>query len=339
MTRTKHLLFALLAAMLAGVVSVAGLLALDIYYHHKLSTSAGLNIWGYRGPTVARKQSGERRVVVVGESTTFGYGVHWQETIPAYLQELLNREGPSSGRLVTVINLGYNGEAAHSYSYTLEDYAYLDYDAVVFYSGYNDLGPYNPRMARHPSPIFRLTGYFPILPLVLREKSMAIMYGGNLELAYRGEKIVFKPNIVQRTTASALGAVASISESLDKQLTSVEPDSVPNAAKREGAECGPQWAYYCGSMYEAIKYALDHRKTVMIVTQPYLSQKHIDQQHQLVLFLRQRFGNNPLLRFTNLGESLSLTDPAQCWDGMHLTAAGNRVIADRLAGPVSEMIR
>ena len=112
MTRAKYLAFAALAATLAAVVSLAGLLALDVYYHHKFLDSAGLNVWGYRGPTVGRKQSGERRVVVVGESQAFGYGVHWQETIPAYLQELLSREAPE--RPVTVVNLGANGDAAHS---------------------------------------------------------------------------------------------------------------------------------------------------------------------------------------------------------------------------------
>ena len=56
MTRKKYFLFTFLAVTLAVFVSVAGLLAFDVYYHHKLSTSAGLNIWGYRGPQwVARK--------------------------------------------------------------------------------------------------------------------------------------------------------------------------------------------------------------------------------------------------------------------------------------------
>ena len=224
-------------------------------------------------------------------------------------------------------------------SYTLEDYAYLNYDAVVFYSGYSDLAGYNPGMMRHASPIFRLTGYFPILPLIFREKSMAIMYGGNLEQAYKGKKAVFKPNVMQRTTASALGAVASISESIDKEFAYVESGSARDASAREGAACGARWAYYCGGMYEAIKYALDHRKHVMVVTQPYVNPKHVDQQRQIIPFLRSRFGDNPLLRFTDLGDALSLTDSALCWDGFHLTAKGNRVVAGLLAGPVSEMIR
>ena len=337
MTRKKRLLFTLLAMSLAVFFSVACLLAADVYYHHKMSTSAGLNVWGYRGPTVGRKKTGERRVVVVGESTTFGYGVHWQETIPAYLGDLLNAQAGSPGHPISVVNLGYNNEGAHSYLYTLEDYKYLNYDVVVFYSGYNDLGGSNSSAFRHASPIFRLTGYFPILPMVIREKSMVILSGGNLELAYRG-KTVFKPTLAQRTAGSALAAVASVSESLDKQLTSAMPDPKDNAAV-VGAECGPRWAHYCGGMYAAVKYVLDRKKKVLITTQPRINDNHVDQQQRLVAFLQHSFGGNPLLRFTNLSDALKVTDPALCYDGMHLTAAGNRLIAEKLVGPVSEILR
>src|SRR5438874_525530 len=80
---------------------------------------------------------------------------------------------------------------------------------VVSYSGANDLPTPNLTVYRHTSPIFRLFGYMPILPLVLREKSMVIMYGGNLEAAYLGEKTVFRPNLAKRTTASAMAAAAN----------------------------------------------------------------------------------------------------------------------------------
>jgi lysophospholipase L1-like esterase len=338
MTRKKYLLFTIVAITLAVFVSVAGLLAVDVYYHHKLAMSAGLNIWGYRGPTVGRKKAGERRVVVVGESTAFGYGVKWQDAIPASLEQVLNRQAPSSGQSISVVNLAYNNEGARSYKYTLEDYKYLDYDAVVFYSGYNDVSGPNYQVFRHTSPIFRLTGYFPILPIVIREKSMVIMSGGNLEKAYWGEKPVFRPNIAQRTAGSTLAAVATLSASLDKQLISAMPDPADNGAD-VGAACGPRWAHYCGGMYTAVKYALDHHKKVMITTQPRINDTHVDQQQSLVAFLHQRFGNNPLLLFTDLSDALTLTDPVLCYDGMHLTAAGNRVIAEKLAGPVSEMLR
>ena len=106
-----------------------------------------------------------------------------------------------------------------------------------------------------------------------------------------------------------------------------------------GAECGERWAHYCGGIYVAVKYALDNGKKVMIVTQPRMNADHVDQQQRLVAYLQHRFGGNPLLRFTSLSDALSLTDPVVCYDGMHLTRAGNWVIAEKLAGPVSEMLR
>jgi lysophospholipase L1-like esterase len=92
-------------------------------------------------------------------------------------------------------------------------------------------------------------------------------------------------------------------------------------------------------MNAAVKYALDRQKKVMIATQAPIGESHVDQQRRLVAFLQHRFGNNPWLRFATLSGALSLTNPALCYDGMHLTPAGNRVIAEKLAGPVSEMLR
>ena len=338
MTRKKYLLFATMTALLAVVLSLAGMIAVDLYCHYKFRESAGLNIWGYRGPVVGRKKSGERRVVVLGESQTFGYGVHWQETIPAYLEEALNR-APRQGGPISVVNLGANGDAAHAYAFTLDDYRYLGYDAVVFYSGYSDVGGYNPGVMRHDSVVFRKTGYMPILPLILREKSMALMYGGHLEDAYKGRATTFKPNAVDHTAANVLDAAATVSEAMERRTKIVEQPSARDAAVQDGAACGTKWAYYCGGMYRAVKYALDHQKQVLVVTQPYVNDSHIDEQRQLIPFLTERFAGNPRLRFANLGDALDLKDASVSWDGFHLNVKGNRLVAEKLAAPVSEILR
>jgi len=146
MSRRRLLAFATVTILLAVLVCVGALVAVDVYYHHKLEPYAGLNVWGYRGPTVGHRKAGERRVLAVGGSTTFGYGIPWRDAYPAILQELLNQRSPQAP--VTVVNVGYNNEGAHSYRYTLQDYEYLDYDTVVIYTGYNDLSP-NLRVYRH----------------------------------------------------------------------------------------------------------------------------------------------------------------------------------------------
>lgn len=73
---------------------------------------------------------------MLGGSTVFGYGVSWNESIPALLEARL-REKPG-GRPVSVVNLGYNNEGAYAFVPNLEDFSYLDYDVIVLYEGYND---------------------------------------------------------------------------------------------------------------------------------------------------------------------------------------------------------
>ena len=73
---------------------------------------------------------------MLGGSTVFGYGVAWNESIPAQLEPRLQAR---LGRPVTVVNLGFNNEGAYAFVPNLEDFAYLDYDVIVLYEGYNDL--------------------------------------------------------------------------------------------------------------------------------------------------------------------------------------------------------
>jgi hypothetical protein len=107
------------------------------------------NIWGYWGPVAGSKKPGERRIAVLGGSTALGFGAPEGQSFPAYLERKLNaRRKEKNHRSVSVVNLAWNGEGAYSFSATLEDYAYLDYDAVIFCTGYNDLGGRNTSVFR-----------------------------------------------------------------------------------------------------------------------------------------------------------------------------------------------
>ena len=122
MTRRRFAAFAATSVVLAILVTVGVVLAGDIYLHWKYTDLVGLNVWGYRGPAVGRKQPNEWRLAVLGGSTAFGYGVHWRESIPAYLQDRLNTFAAAPSRLVSVVNLAYNGEGAYSFTFTQRDY-------------------------------------------------------------------------------------------------------------------------------------------------------------------------------------------------------------------------
>ena len=76
-----------------------------------------------------------------------------------------------------------------------------------------------------------------------------------------------------------------------------------------------------------------------MATQPYKSDSHVDQQTRLVEFLRRRFSGNPRLQFANLGQTIHLRDATLAYDGMHLTAEGNRIIAEALLPHVRGLVR
>ena len=84
-------------------------------------------------------------------------------------------------------------------------------------------------------------------------------------------------------------------------------------------------------MVEAVKYVLDRDKLALVVTQPYRSERHREQQTLLSAFLREQFKGAPNLHFANLGPTLNLLDPELTGDSLHLTPLGNRQLAQHLA--------
>jgi lysophospholipase L1-like esterase len=336
--RAKYVMCALAAVGLSTLLALGGLLALDIYLHRKFEDVAGLNIWGYRGRVTGRKLPGERRVVVVGGSTAFGYGVRPYQAFPALLEAGLN--DPARGLAATpisVVNLAGNNEGAYSFVFTLQSYRYLDYDVAILYEGYNDASVIANRGFRQDSPVFRLTGYYPIFPIILREKAMILRAGGELEKAYWGEKTVFRPNVAGRASATALETAASMSESLERQLGRLSP-GVPPALDVRATDCEARFEFYCRSVQRGVDWLLAHGKRAMIVTQPYVSDAHVAQQRALVGMLTARYAGNGRVRYVNAGPTVNLRDPLLAWDGMHLTARGNEMIAARLTPEVVEML-
>lgn len=350
MTRRKLFVFASVAIVLALSGTCIALLLADLYLHRRAERSAGLNRWGYRGPVAAGKQAGDVRVAMLGGSTMFGYGVPWSEAIPALLEDQL-RERPDGARFRT-INLGFNNEGAFASLPTLQDFAWLEYDIVTLYHGYNDmLGDAAPNTAvfRHESPVFRLTGYYPILPLALQEKAMALRTGGDLDAAYRAARdgvaprVTFTPNIAQRTSATALEALSNATLAMGDQLDKVAAkpglSSLPNVAG-----CEAPWVHYCDSIYRAVTFARGRGAGVVVVAQPGgqggdIWARHDHQRAQLAAMLSRHFGGDRAVQFVDLSRSVDLNDRDVSFDGMHLGADGNRTIARGLVEPVLSVAR
>ena len=346
----KRLLFAVAAVVVTIALMICAFFAADVYLHRRAERSAGLNLWGYRGPAVGRKGAGTVRVVVLGGSTAFGYGVIWNEAFPAQLEQQLNASAPTH---FEVVNLGYNSEGAYSFAFTLADYAYLRADVVVLYEGYNDLAAelgQNRAVYRHQSPLFRITGYYPMLPLVLREKAMAMRFGGNLNAAYgaAAEKTVFRVPLSVRATSGALDAAADLGEVLERQLARMSEAKTPAEVKvavpsSESALCAAPWGTYCASVAAAIDQARRAGQRVVFVRQPRLvhpvgSGLQVQQQSAVHAMLRSRYAGARDVMYADLSDAVDLTDSATTFDGMHLTVSGNGRIAARLVRPILDVV-
>jgi hypothetical protein len=337
----RKLLYSVVTVLSVLLFAGGVLLAIDVYLHHRVQNLGAVNVYGYRGPTVPAKRAGEVRIVVLGGSTAFGYGLPYDEAFPYYLQEALNGRA-AAGRRYRVINLGAPAQGAYGFLFDLEDYASLGYDVAIFYEGYNDLGARdlpnavpardgpNYLLWRRQSPVFRMTGYFPVLPLVFREKAMALRSGGNLDAAYRG-RVVFKPGLATRATAATLSAAAAVADAVGAQLGKLSADAV--SAVGDG---GPleSWTHYTGSVLRAVDYARARGVKVVVVTQPYASDTHVRQQQALKRALDEHCGGDRGVRYVNLGTLVDLRDRALAYDGLHLVARGNAMVAQSLVDPV-----
>lgn len=331
-SRRKRVIFALVTLLLSFVMTGGLLLAADLYLHRRAERSAGLNRWGYRGPVAAAKQPGEVRLAFLGGSTMFGYGVNWDQAIPFLVEQRLSRPD----RPVSAVNLGYNNEGAYAFRYTLEDFEWLEYDVAVLYEGYNDLmgdpNAPNTSLFRHESAVFRLTGYYPILPLVLGEKAMLLRMDGNLDAGYAAMRSELPPKVVFRPDAAAIETAASVMNVLGTQLGQLK-DAPPRQIVPTKAGCAYPWAEYCDAVYAAVEFVLERGKRVAVVAQPRLidtGDRHAWQQASLAEMLARHFGDDARVRYLNLLDAVDLRDPAISYDGMHLTAAGNVQLADAL---------
>ena len=345
-SRRKRVVFAVIAIVVPCLAVAGTLLAVDVHLHSKYQTSAGFNVWGYRGPVAGPKQPGEYRVAVLGGSAAYGYGVNWDLAIPALLEQRLAAAAPV-GRTFRVINLAYNNEGAYSFAFTQRDYAYLNCDLVFLYEGYNDLmgDPKAPNVSifRHESPVFRLTGYLPIFPIVFKEKAAAMLSGGDVGALYRSQnKTVFRPDIATRAAAGVLRTTAEIGQSLERQLGRVTAEPSHGIREVGATGCRYPWGQYCQSITAAVRMALAANRQVLFASQPYelgenLHARHVEQQREAAAMLARAFGDDPRVRYVNLGDVVDLGDPAISFDRMHLTAAGNRQLTEHLVKPVVEM--
>jgi lysophospholipase L1-like esterase len=119
-------------------------------FHYGNGTTATSNAMGFRGPLVhVPKPPGVYRIVLLGGSTTHGWGVRDEETIDAHMRRLLQER---HGRpRFEVVNLAFDGYDSHQLVERLhEDGLRLEPDLVIVNSGINDVR--NARFANLADP-------------------------------------------------------------------------------------------------------------------------------------------------------------------------------------------
>ena len=127
-------------------------------------TSASTNEQGFRGPGVeAAKPAGVLRVVLLGGSTTFGWGVDDDGTIDAYMRAIVAERYPD--RVVEIVNLAFEGYDSYQLLERFRSDALpLSPDVVIVNSGvndvrnawYRDLRPGDPRTLLYRATIEQL---------------------------------------------------------------------------------------------------------------------------------------------------------------------------------------
>lgn len=119
-------------------------------FHYANGSVAHSNAQAFRGDTVATpKPPGRFRVVLLGGSTTHGWGVADDETIDTHLQAVLQERYP--GRPIDVINLAFDAYDAYQvYERLVSDGISYQPDVVIVNTGINDV-----RNARIPNLVDR----------------------------------------------------------------------------------------------------------------------------------------------------------------------------------------
>lgn len=347
-SRKEKYVFLPIVVLFPVLLVLGVLVAIDIYLHnrdldgrHGLNT---LNIWGYRGDVAPSPSEGQLRIAVVGGSTAWGYGVPVDESMPFLLEEALEQGGVSED--LVVMNLAYNNEGAYAFAANLEDYLNLDYDLVVMYTGVNDSGGENRLAWRRQSPIFRATGYLPILPDLANQLLNNWRSGRGLANP-EDPKIVFGEQFQDELRDLVVGGDIEQYLESQREQESTLGDQVSNpASKDDGAldaaasneGCAETWTFYCNQIARAVDFALSHDKLVLVVGEPFVSKAQADQQRQLRQFLEARYPANSNIAYADFGLAIDVTDPSVAFDGMHLTEKGNRSVAEQLVDPVRQLL-
>ncbi len=288
------------------VLAALGLVVADQLAHKRVEMLAGVNMWGYRGTVMPRRQAEEIRVAVVGGDRVFGWGVGPGETMPAYLATALGVHVRDA--VVTVVNLGAVGLPARDYDTRLAGYHYLRPDIVCLYVDLSDRSA-RVMLPRDDSAITASSGYVPMLPLLLVEKGRAWTNDG-------------------RTVLGAFIAFAGSS------LESV--DRLAHRVIYGAADDTPEDRLM--SLERAVDTALGMAKAVVVVVPMPVNPAEQEVHPAARALFETRASQEPRLRVVDLADVTALENPDLRLDALHFGAAGHSMAATAVAPAIVAMI-
>jgi lysophospholipase L1-like esterase len=174
-----------------------------------------INNLGLRGPdTTLEKPNGVFRILGVGDSITFGYGVRVEDTFLRVLQQDLNASAPT-GLRYEVLNAGVPATGLEYYSHFIEnDAPAIHPDLILVCMALNDIDPLldpepvEPQM--HMSPLRSFNAY-----LFLHSRLYNIIY-------VRAKSLLYRLNVLHLEDNDGFG------------FLSIEPPSPAQDKAREG---------------------------------------------------------------------------------------------------------
>ncbi|MEO8678753.1 MAG: hypothetical protein ABI665_06890 [Vicinamibacterales bacterium] len=291
---------------LQALAIAAGLtVAADLAAHKRTELVGGVNVWGYRGAVAPQRHPDELRILVVGGTRAFGWGGAAENSVPATLYWAVSRSAGQSmlaSRQVVSINLGAMGRTAADYAAVLEHYAYLMPDYICIY---DDLGRDQTPVPR--SRLFRRFGYALALPLVVREKGMALSYG-SVEGGYTGV-VTGQPSFIHRQSGALLQAIGQTLQTLD---------GLP-AERAGGADAE--------AMIAAITAARRTAKSVVVAVGPAESDREREDLATLASRMNAAIPHDPHVSLLDLSGVAGLTGPGLTLDGYNYNAVGRERVA------------
>jgi hypothetical protein len=213
-----------------------------------------------------------------------------------------------------------------SYAETLEHFAYLRPDYICLY---DDLGVGGGMLPEEISGVFAHTGYWPALPLVLREKGMAWRFG-NVRLGYvpRDRGGLPPPSWIRRVGGTVLehagAGLARIDAALAPAPSTRPPTNDPTL--------------YVTQMLHAIDVALVHARGVVVVVSPAETAAQSANLAALRPLVNHRLAATPALRFVDLGGVPELTAFSQRIDGWNYGGDAIAVAASVITPALLELI-